>query len=238
MSRLAVRAAAGSDVGHRYQTNYDVVHLSEPPLIAVVADGMGDGEGSAMAGRTAVDILVASAGAGTLDPNTLRAAVAEASETVGDFGNRAGVLAGCTLTAVVGSTHEAWLVHIGDSRAYRLRGGLLELLTVDHTEAWLGAINGWYSADSPEAAAARYHLTRYVGHPARPEPDVMSLVLRPGDVILLCTDGIAEQVSYQHIHNTLALSATPGEQVRVLLSLADAAGGRDNATMIVIQVGS
>jgi serine/threonine protein phosphatase PrpC len=238
MTHPAVRADVGSVIGRRYETNYDVAHLSEHPLVAVVADGMGDGEGSAMAGRTAVDILVARAGAETVDPNTLRAAVAEASEKVGDFGNRAGVLAGCTLTALVSSALETWLVHIGDSRAHRLRGGLLELLTVDHTEAWLGAINGWYAADSPQAAAARYRLTRYVGHPARPEPDVMSLVLRPGDVILLCTDGIAEQVLYQHIHNTLARPVTPGEQVRELLSLADEAGGQDNATVIVVQVGS
>ena len=235
MTHPAVRAAAGSEIGRRYQANYDVVHLSEHPLVAVVADGMGDGEGSAMAGRTAVDTLVQCAGTATVDPNTLRAAVAEAHQKVGDFGKKAGVLAGCTLTALVSTAHESWLVQIGDSRAYRLRDGLLELLTVDHTEAWLGAINGWYAADSQEAAAARYRLIRYIGHPARPEPDVMSLALRPGDVILLCTDGIAEQVPYQHIHNTLAGPATPGEQVRELLSLAGAAGGQDNATAIVVQ---
>jgi serine/threonine protein phosphatase PrpC len=238
MTHPAVRADVGSVIGSRYRTNFDVAHLSEHPLIAVVADGMGDGAGSTMAGRTAVGILVERVGAGTVDPNTLRSAVAEAQEKVGDFGKRVGVLAGCTLTALVDSELGTWLVQIGDSRAYRLRDGLLELLTVDHTEAWLGAINGWYAADSPEAAGARYHLTRFVGHPARPEPDVMSLALRPGDVLLLCTDGIAEQVLYQHIHNTLARPTTPGDQVRELLSLAEAAGGRDNATAIVVQVGS
>jgi serine/threonine protein phosphatase PrpC len=227
----------GSDIGHRYQVNFDVAHLSADPLVAVVADGMGDGEGSAMAGRIAVGTLVACARAETVDPNTLRAAVAAASEKAGEFGRRTGALAGCTLTALVSAGRETWLVHIGDSRAYRLRDGLLELLTVDHTLAWLGAINGWYAADSPQAAADRYRLTRYVGHPAQPEPDVMSLAMRPDDVILLCTDGIAEQVSYQQIQDTLAQPTTPHDKVRELLARAKAAGGRDNATAIVLQVG-
>ena len=61
------------------------------------------------------------------------------------------MLTGCTLTALVPDGAEAWIVQIGDSRAYRLRGDLLELLTVDHTAAWLGAVNGWYPFDSAEA---------------------------------------------------------------------------------------
>jgi serine/threonine protein phosphatase PrpC len=237
MTDPVVLGDVGSDIGHRYQVNFDVAHLSDDPLIAVVADGMGDGEGSAMAGRTAVNTLVACARSAAVDPNSLRAAVAEASEKAREFGEREGALAGCTLTALVSSVSGYWLVHIGDSRAYRLRDGLLELLTVDHTMAWLGAINGWYSADSPHAARDRYRLTRYVGHPAQPEPDVMSVVLCPGDVILLCTDGIAEQVTYRQIQETLGLRATPSEQVRVVMALAEAAGGRDNATAIVLQVG-
>ena len=160
MTGLVVRAAAGSEVGRRYRANFDVVHLTEQPLPAVVADGMGDGEGSRMAGRTAVDLFVARIGAAA-DPDTLRAAVADAQREVGEFGRRIGGLAGCTLTALVASDSGHWLVQIGDSRAYRLRDGLLELLTVDHTMAWLGAVNGWYAFDSPEASAARYRLTRY-----------------------------------------------------------------------------
>jgi PPM family protein phosphatase len=232
-----VQAAAGSVIGRRYKANFDVVHLSHQPLIAVVADGMGDGEGSAMAGRTAVDTFVTAAAAARIDPHALREGVMQASGKAGDFGRRTGALAGCTLTALVSTGGgEAWLVHIGDSRAYRLRDGLLELLTVDHTMAWLGVVNGLYAADSPQAARDRYRLTRYVGHPGRPEPDVMSLALRPGDQMLLCSDGIAEQVTYEQIHETLALATTPDEKVRILHAFAEAAGGRDNATAIVLQV--
>jgi serine/threonine protein phosphatase PrpC len=144
-------------------------------------------------------------------------------------------LAGCTLTALTGDENGLWLVQVGDSRVYRLRGRLLELLTVDHTMAWLGAVHGWYPFDSPEARAARYQLTRYVGHPGRPEADVLSVLPATGDVYLLCTDGIAEQVAYTGIADTLA-TQPPEPAVRELLAAADAAGGHDNATAIVISI--
>ncbi|UOZ07776.1 PP2C family serine/threonine-protein phosphatase [Amycolatopsis sp. WQ 127309] len=215
MTGHVTRAAAGSDVGRRYSANFDVVHLTEDPLLAVVADGMGDGEGSRMAGRTAVDVFVAGAGDSA---DSLREAVASAQRQVTESGGG------------------HWLVQIGDSRAYRLRDGLLELLTTDHTMAWLGAVNGWYAFDSPQASAARYQLTRYIGHPAHPEPDVLSLALRPGDVLLLCSDGVAEQVPYERIREILGRLAPPDEQVRQLLAVAEEAGGQDNATAVVVQV--
>jgi serine/threonine protein phosphatase PrpC len=234
--------AGGTDRGLRYAANFDVLHL-EPPLFAV-ADGMGDGEGSAAAGRTAVDVIASEvrAAAGAVGPARLRAAVATAQREVCAIGDRLGQLAGCTLTALVvgadGDPHAGWITHIGDSRAYRWRAGLLELLTSDHTAAWLGAVYGWYPADSPEAARARYHLLRYVGHPDRPEPDILNVSLRPGDVYCLCTDGLAEQVGYQRLAELLGAGADLSEVVTTLLGEALAAGGRDNATVVLVRVGA
>ncbi|MGW4059950.1 PP2C family protein-serine/threonine phosphatase [Amycolatopsis sp. NPDC004747] len=238
MTDFAFRAAAGSVVGRRYPDNFDVAHLTREPLLAVVADGMGDGEGSRTAGRTAVDVFVdriRTAG-DTLDAATLRAAVAEAQERVGAAGRRIGLLTGCTLTALAASPAGLWLVQIGDSRGYRLRDGLLEQLTVDHTMAWLGAVNGWYAFDSPEAHHARYQLTRYVGHDAHPEPDVLNLAPRPGDVFLLCSDGVTDQVPYPRIRDVLQRAATPDRQVGQLLADTEEAGGNDNATAVVVHV--
>lgn len=232
MTRLT--AAFRSTIGHRYDANYDVVHLAEAPLLAVVADGMGDGDGSARAGRTAVDTFAELAGEG---PAGIRAAVAAAQRRVGAIGREIGDLAGCTLTALVETPSGFWITQIGDSRVYRLRGTLLELLTIDHTSAWLGAVHGWYPFDSPQAAAARYQLTRFVGHTGEPEPDVLHVDPRPGDVFLLCTDGIADQVSYQQIQRTLAPRADPATMADRLVAAADEAGGEDNATAIVV-VGS
>ncbi|MGW5739844.1 PP2C family protein-serine/threonine phosphatase [Amycolatopsis sp. NPDC003861] len=237
MTDFAFRAAAGSVVGRRYPDNFDVVHLTADPLLAVVADGMGDGEGSRAAGRTAVDVFTDRIrAAGTLDASTLRAAVAEAQVQVGAAGRRIGQLTGCTLTALAASSAGLWLVQIGDSRGYRLRDGLLEQLTVDHTMAWLGAVNGWYAFDSPEAHAARYRLTRYVGDHARSEPDVLNVAPRAGDVFLLCSDGVADQVPYPRIREVLQRADGPDRQVHRLLADTEEAGGNDNSTAVVVHV--
>jgi PPM family protein phosphatase len=232
--------AGGTEVGRRYRANFDVLYLAGDPPWAVVADGMGDGQGSAVASRTAVDVLVAhlrDAGE-ALGPDLLRSAVARAQERVRAAGTRIAGLTGCTLTALLPTgTGDAWIAHVGDSRVYRQRAGLLELLTTDHTAAWLGAVYGWYPADSPEAAAARCRLHRYIGHPGAPEPDVLNVRLLPGDVLCVCTDGLAEQVTYQRLGQVLAGSGPPREQVDTLLADSLAAGGRDNATVAVLRVG-
>ncbi|MBU2668494.1 protein phosphatase 2C domain-containing protein [Actinoplanes bogorensis] len=228
-------AAAGSVVGERYDDNYDVLHLDPGGPFAVVADGMGDGPGSTIAGNTSVEVFVREAAVGDT-PATLRAATAKAQVSVRTAGRAVAELCGCTLTAFVGAGDDAaWIVQLGDSRAYRLRDGLLELLTVDHTIAWLGVLHGWFAADSDEAHAARYRLTRYVGHPDEPEPDLLHVTLRPGDVYLLCTDGVADQLSYESLTRVLAAD-DPAAAAHTLLDDTLAAGGRDNATAIVIRV--
>ncbi|AGZ43717.1 PP2C family protein-serine/threonine phosphatase [Actinoplanes friuliensis] len=236
MAGRALTVGAGSVIGNRYPANFDVLHVDPSRPLVVVADGMGGGRGSAVAGRTAVDVFVARAAP---SPQALRAAVAEVQTRVRAAGAGLGELTGCTLTAFVGAEDEpaAWIVQLGDSRAYRLRGGLLELLTTDHTIAWLGAVYGWWPADSSQAHAARYRLTRYAGHPDAPEPDVLSVTLHPGDVYLLCTDGLAEQVGYDRLAEVLA-SPDPDRAAETLLGDSLRAGGDDNATAAVIRVGT
>ncbi|MFI7601599.1 PP2C family protein-serine/threonine phosphatase [Actinoplanes sp. NPDC049681] len=233
--RLSV--AAGSVTGNRYPANFDVLHVDPARPLVVVADGMGGGRGSAVAGRTAVDSFVATA---VPDAAGLYAAVAEVQSRVRAAGAGLGELTGCTLTAFVAGerTPGAWLVQLGDSRAYRFRDGLLELLTTDHTVAWLGAVHGWWPADSAEAHAARYRLTRYAGHPGSPEPDVLSVTVRPGDTYLLCTDGLSEQVGYERMAGVLGAAGDPARAVETLLTDSLTAGGEDNATAAVIRAGT
>lgn len=236
---LQLTAAAGTDIGLRYEANFDVLHV-DPPLLAV-ADGMGDGAGSATAARMAVDGLAGEVGtAAQLGPAGLRAGVARAHRKVRALGDHLGELSGSTLTALVtcagGDPHEGWIVHLGDSRAYRLRAGLLEYLTVDHTVAWIGVANGWYPFDSELAARARYQLTHYVGHPGEPEPDLLSVSLRPDDRYLLCTDGLSEQVDYRRIAELMGSRAHPSDVVACLLADAHEAGGRDNATAVLLRI--
>jgi serine/threonine protein phosphatase PrpC len=240
MAGRRLTVAAGSVTGTRYHENFDVLRVEATRPLAVVADGMGDGPGSRAAGRTAVEVFAEKTAAGA-GPHALRAAVAEVQRAVRAAGQGRPDLTGCTLTAFVGDPSEAdgaaWLVHLGDSRAYRLRDGLLELLTVDHTVAWLGVLHGWYPADSAEARAARYRLTRYAGHPASPEPDLLSVSLRPGDLFLLCTDGVTDQVSYQRVNQVLQAEPNPRTAVRTLLD-DTLRRGEDNATAALVRVSS
>ncbi|MFI5491459.1 PP2C family protein-serine/threonine phosphatase [Actinoplanes sp. NPDC051859] len=237
IGKRPVSVAAGSVLGTRYSANYHVAHLDPVRPLAVVADGMGDGPGSTAAGRTAVDVFAAQPDLGS--PAALRAAVAAVQKAVRAAGRGQPDLTGCTLTAFVGAESSpessgddsaAWLVQLGDSRAYRLRDGLLELLTTDHTAAWLGLLNGWYAADSPQARSARYRLTRYAGHPQAPEPDVINVSLRPGDRYLLCTDGVSDELGdhrlTQLLHHTPALADL----------LSEASTGADNATAVLLDV--
>lgn len=234
---LDIKTAVGSETGNRYSANFDVTYLAEEPLLAVLADGMGDGPGSAAAGRIAVDTFVDYATrVAEPGPDTLRDAVAAAHAGVSRADRELRDLAGCTLTAMIAAPQGCWLVQIGDSRVYRWRAGLLELLTTDHTMAWLGAVHGWYPFDSAQAAAARYQLTRYVGHVSAPEPDVFSVTLRPGDRYLLCTDGVSEQVGYDDLRTVLGRDTPPNSAVTALLAACETAGGNDNASAIVIRV--
>lgn len=242
-------AAAGTVTGERYDANYDVVHLDPAHPLAVVADGMGAGRGSAIAGRTAVDTFVRETpplrnSTAPAPPTALRSAVAQIHQHVRRAGRDLSELTGCTLTAfVTAPAHPdnpgdaaAWIVQLGDSRAYRLRDGLLELLTTDHTIAWLGLLHGWFTPDSREAHAARYHLTRYAGHPDEPEPDILNVALRPGDILLLCTDGVADQLTYERLTQILSTTTDPAEAIHLLLTDTLTAGGTDNATAVLIHV--
>jgi serine/threonine protein phosphatase PrpC len=236
---IGLTGAVGSEVGRRYRANFDVAHLDVDPLLAAVADGMGDSDGSALAARTTVDTFVAGirAARGKIGPETIRGAVSAAQDQVGEITRHDNGVAGCTLTALFAGDEDAiWIAQIGDSRVYRFRDDLLELLTVDHTMAWLGVAHGLYTVDSPQAKAARYHLTRYVGHAARPEPDVLSVVSAPGDIYLLCSDGVADQVPYPRLREILHLHIDANAMVERLLAAADVAGGQDNATAIVLKV--
>ncbi|MFD1365753.1 PP2C family protein-serine/threonine phosphatase [Actinoplanes sichuanensis] len=163
----------------------------------------------------------------------LRAAVAEVQRAVRAAGRGIAELTGCTLTAFVGDIDgSAWLVQLGDSRAYRLRDGVFELLTSDHTAAWLGILNGWYPPNSREAHRDRHRLTRYAGHPDMPEPDLLNVSLRPGDRFLLCTDGVSDQIHDRRLADALTERTTV---VELLAETLDR-GGDDNATAVIIQV--
>jgi protein phosphatase len=134
---------------------------------------------------------------------------------------------GTTLTAMLWSGDRAVLAHIGDSRAFRLRDGQLRQITDDHV---IGKLVSHAGALAPV-------LTRYFdGRPDR-FPDLTLHGLRPGDRYLLCSDGLSPVVASAMIHGVLATAADSAEAARQLVALAEAAGGPDNISVIVLDVG-
>ena len=144
---------------------------------------------------------------------------------------------GTTLTAAAILKDDLIIGHIGDSRAYLLRGGLLKQLTRDHTVAQELIDAGMGVAD-PVTRSMRHVLTAALGSlGTRVQPEVQRLQIRPFDEILLCTDGLTKMVDDKTIASTLRTAHSAAKACTDLTSLALAGGGRDNITVIVARLG-
>jgi protein phosphatase len=141
---------------------------------------------------------------------------------------------GTTMTMACSLGREMFVAHIGDSRAYLLRRGLLHQLTHDHTIAQ--ALADRQAIDRREAAThrLRHMLTQALGdHGGEIHPDVARVVLEDGDRVLLCTDGLTEMVPAQAVGDMLASDVTAQAISELLVERALEAGGKDNVTAVV-----
>ncbi|WP_431952392.1 MerR family transcriptional regulator [Actinacidiphila sp. bgisy167] len=231
---LELRYAALSDAGLVRPGNQDTAYAGDRLL--AVADGFG-GEG-APAGAAAVDALKAldtgadGSSGGLLD--VLQDALERADETVRGYAD-----SGTTLTALLWSGERLALVHIGDSRAYLLRDGDLFRITHDHTMVQSMVDEGRLTEDEAVSHPQRSLLVRALGSGTRTagrQPDLRLHDPRPGDRYLLCTDGLSTVVPDEELRRVLASGAAPGEAVRTLVELANAAGGPDNVSCVVADV--
>ncbi len=137
-----------------------------------------------------------------------------------------------TLTMVCIRWPRGYLVHVGDSRCYRLRQGKLELLTRDQTMAQAMIDAGALSADQAERSSLKHVLYSALGA-TRAEPFTLSTDVRWDDVMLLCSDGLTKHVSDDEIREALLIQESAEDTARRLLALALARGGSDNTTLIV-----
>lgn len=142
---------------------------------------------------------------------------------------------GTTIVALCCYDDRAAVVHVGDSRCYRVRGGQLERLTKDHSFV------EEYGGDDPAAREVirrspyGHGITRSIGSD-NSSPDTRSEVLHPGDTFVLCSDGLNGMVEDDKIAEILALNPNPEDAVRALIQAALDAGGEDNVTVIVVTV--
>jgi protein phosphatase len=143
---------------------------------------------------------------------------------------------GTTASVLLLSAHGFTIAQVGDSRVYLVRGGSLHQLTRDHS-----FVQEQIDAGLLTPAQARVHpysnvITRCVGSQPEVEPDVYTGDVQPGDVFLIASDGLTGMVDDRRIHALLASRADPVRKVNALISEANASGGADNITAIVVQV--
>jgi len=227
-SSVVLLAAAASEAGLVRQNNEDAAYSGR--WLYAVADGMGGHAAGEVAAAAVIeslrvhDVEVDQADLLEVLGHAVTEANAEVARRAAEELARSGM--GTTLTAMLRSGDQVALVHIGDSRAFRLRDGQLRRMTEDHVMGKLVS----------NAGALAAVLTRYIdGRPER-SPDLGLRELRPGDRYLICSDGLSPVVSSAMIRNVMSAADGPDDAVRQLVGLAEAAGAPDNVSLIVIDV--
>jgi serine/threonine protein phosphatase PrpC len=235
MLRVADQYAA-TDTGRQRRANEDSL-LARSPLF-VVADGMG----GAQAGEVASRIAVESFRHGLDDASRPEAALATlalaANSRIHELSHSTAEHAGMgtTLTAVYVGDREVAIAHVGDSRAYCLREGELLRLTDDHSLVDELMRQGRLTPEEAVEHPQRSVITRALGPEGTVEVDTRSFRARPGDVYLLCSDGLTTMVSEEEIAEALRSHPRLRDAGEALIAAANEAGGRDNITVVLLRL--
>ncbi len=246
MKQVELRHGARTDVGLVREVNEDAF-LATPPVF-VVADGMGGHDGGDVASRIVVEEFQRLADSG-YDPARGRdqaaATLAECQRRVSAYGaervasGQARAHAGTTVVAalLVDDGGPQWLlVNLGDSRVYRLAGEQLDQVSVDHSVVQELVDAGTISSEDAASHPERHVITRALGGPEPAQADYFLLPLGSAQRLLLCSDGINGMIGDGEIAEVLLAAADPRDAADQLVERALAAGGRDNATAVVVDV--
>ncbi|OEJ95392.1 Stp1/IreP family PP2C-type Ser/Thr phosphatase [Streptomyces thermolilacinus] len=235
---LSLRFAAGSHKGMIREGNEDSGYAG--PRLLAIADGMGGQAAGEVASSEVISALV------TLDDDvpgsdiltSLGTAVQRANDQLRMMVEEDPQLEGMgtTLTALLWTGQRLGLVHVGDSRAYLLRDGVLTQITQDHTWVQRLVDEGRITEEEATTHPQRSLLMRALGSGDHVEPDLSIREVRAGDRYLICSDGLSGVVSHQTMEETLAGYQDPQQTVQELIQLALRGGGPDNITVIVADV--
>jgi len=236
-----LEAAAATDAGCVRTHNEDAFLVGQQ--VWAVADGMGGQAAGEAASRIAMDCVRQADRSGPIDQAGIADLVARINQRILDFGARhpdavglGTTLAGVGLMTLAGQAH--WLVfNVGDSRVYRLTGGVLHQETTDHSEVQGLVDDGHITAEAARTHPRRNVLVRALGSPEPPRADIRLIPYLAGDTVLVCSDGLSTEVADVTIEEILLTTPDPREAVDALVAAARANGGRDNITAIVIGVG-
>jgi protein phosphatase len=234
-------AAAVTDRGRKRSSNEDAFGYSVQHGVYVVCDGMGGAAAGEVASSVAVDEVMRLLT--TRDGNLPLAtdaenAVASANTAILTRAKRSNKLSGMgtTLVALLAEERRAWILNVGDSRGYRLRDSRLEQITLDHSlveeQVRMGRMDHAEALRSP----LRNVITRALGTQTLVTPDVFELETAPGDLFLLCSDGLTRELSDTLIESLLRVGAPLEEICTRLVAAANQAGGHDNITCLLVRV--
>jgi len=235
MLRVAEQYAA-TDTGRQRRANEDAL-LSRSPLF-VVADGMGGAQAGEVASQIAVEAFKRGL-RNSLEPEAAlaeltREANARIHELSHSHTEQAGM--GTTLTAMYVGEQDVAIAHVGDSRAYCLRDGELIRLTDDHSLVDELMRQGRLTPEEAEEHPQRSVITRALGPEGTVEVDTRSFHARAGDVYLLCSDGLTTMLSEQELTRVLREHRPLRGAGEALIAAANAAGGRDNITVLLVRL--
>lgn len=229
-----MQAAARTDVGMVREQNEDAFYIGDN--VFAVADGMGGHDAGEVASGIAVRILRENKFNGADPEGWLRAVISEINAEIFRQASinpgYAGM--GTTLTVLIIEGNRAYLGHVGDSRAYLLRDGMLRQLTDDHSVVGELLKRGVLTREEARFHPQRNIITRALGTFPQVDIDISSLDTRVGDRVLLCTDGLTSAVSDQELADILLSTHDPNQACNTLIDEANKRGGYDNTTVVVV----
>ncbi len=238
MALVVGRSFGLSDTGRKRRQNEDAF-VCEPPLFAV-ADGMGGaqaGEVASSIAAAAIEEGIASIEGADGVATAVRAANRRIFERAVHDPSVAGMGTTATVALVDADAETVTLAHVGDSRAYLYRNAVLEQLTTDHSLVAELVRSGRLTQDEAAVHPHRSVITRALGTEAEVEVDTVTLRPAPGDLLLLCSDGLSAMVRDDEIQRLLeSTGRDPREAARALVSAANAAGGEDNVTVVLFEL--
>ncbi len=253
-NRMKIIAAGKSDVGRIRKNNEDAFLVDDRLGLYAVADGIGGHEGGEVASRLAIEGLargvegffpgacVTQTESGTAGEDAIKSALdqafAQSNRSIRSAAAGSPALdgMGTTMTALLLHGNTVHLAHIGDSRAYRYRGGVLMQMTDDHSVIAEQMRAGLLTSEQARRSPYRHVITRALGIDSEITVDHRSIEAEPGDTFLLCTDGLTEMVADTDIRRILS-GTPPREAPEMLIRTANDQGGVDNITVVVVHFG-
>lgn len=249
-------AAAASHKGRVRTANEDSFGICADEGLFVVCDGMGGAAAGEVASRVAVEAVLQSLCAprktvsvrdtdpGPIGdysssemPGMLRDAVSDANHLVFSQAANDSRLhgMGTTLVALLVQGRKVWVAHVGDSRCYRLRDGELEQLTRDHSLVDEQVKLGQLTREEADRSPLRNVITRAVGSQRSVSTEISEFETVPGDLFLLCSDGLTRELPDARVETILKLTDDLDAICKYLIDAANDAGGRDNVTCVVVR---